>query len=105
MWPWSSDAPGLVVEAFPAGQLKTWGLPHEKYDGPSASVAATRGAIIDALAARLRLETLRPKLRGTTDALDAVICAFAAVAVSTPNISLPVAATVATEGWVAVHPE
>jgi hypothetical protein len=104
MWPWSSERPGLLVEAFPAGQLRTWGLPHEGYDGPSTSAVAKRTGIIHALAGRLRLGTWRPILLGSADALDGVICAFAAVAVSASRISMPGSASIRTEGWVAAHP-
>jgi len=103
-WPWSSRAGGLLVEAFPAAQLNIWGLPHAKYDGRSSSATAVRSTIIDALAKRMRLGSFRPTLLASADALDAVVCAFAAMAVSGPKVSIPNCPTVATEGWVAVHP-
>ena len=104
LWPWSSDGLGLLAEAFPAGQLSTWGLPHVKYDGISKAATATRARIVDALATRLRLGSQTPTLLGSADALDAVLAAFAAVAVTTWKVPTPSGTTVATEGWVAVHP-
>jgi hypothetical protein len=104
MWPWTRSGEGLLVEAFPAGQLATWCLPHEKYDGASTAATAIRAKIIEALAERLDVGTWRPTLLGSADALDAVVCAFAAVAVSTSRARIPDDATVATEGWVAAHP-
>ncbi len=104
MWSWSSAGPGLLAEAFPAGQLKTWGLPHQKYDGTSPTAVATRKTIIRGLASRLRLGGWGPTLLASADALDSVICAFAAIAVTTSKVGTPKSASVATEGWVAVHP-
>jgi len=104
MWPWSRRGPALLVEAFPAGQLETWGLPHDTYDGPSSPAVATRRTILGGLATRLRLGTWASTLLSSADALDAALCAFAAIAVSTSNASTPDVPTLATEGWVAVHP-
>jgi hypothetical protein len=103
MWPWASSGPGLLLEAFPAGQLATWGLPYEKYDGRSPAAVATRKTILDALAKRVTLGRWRATLLGSADALDAVLCAFAGVAVTTSSIPFPKVATVVTEGWVAAH--
>jgi hypothetical protein len=103
IWPWSSAGPGLLVEAFPAGQLRTWGLPHQRYDGPSSTATATRRTTIGALAARLRLGPWRSTLLKSADALDAVVCAFAAMAVTTSKVSSPRSTAASTEGWVAVH--
>ena len=33
VWPWSRAGPGLLVESFPAGQLRLWKLPYKGYDG------------------------------------------------------------------------
>jgi hypothetical protein len=104
LWPWSSRGPGLLVEAFPAGQLSKWGPPHVKYDGTSKAATATRATIIEALKTRGRLGSRTPTLLGSADALDAVLAAFGAIAVTTSSIQTPKGATVATEGWVAVHP-
>lgn len=102
MWPWDGAQPGLLAEAFPAAQLNRWGLPHQSYDGRSTEATAARRAIIGGLPIQLGRWT--PTLLGSADALDSVICAFAAVAVSSGTAVAPRGATVATEGWMAVHP-
>jgi hypothetical protein len=104
MWPWSGVGPGLLLEAFPAGQLETWGMPHEGYDGLSTAATATRRTIIGGLASRLRLGSWSTTLLASTDALDSVICAFAAIAVNNGKVQIPNGAPFTTEGWVAVHP-
>jgi hypothetical protein len=99
LWPWSSVGSGLLVEAFPAGQLATWRLPHVKYDGASEAATATRATIIAALTLRVQLGSWTPTLLKSADALDAVLAAFGAVAVTTSKVQSSNGATVATEGW------
>ena len=60
--------------------------------------------IVTALAHRLNVRAWTSTLEGSADALDAVVCVFAAVAVGASKVSTPNSATVSTEGWVAVHP-
>jgi hypothetical protein len=104
IWPWAAPAqPSLLVEAFPAAQLSTWGLPHQKYEG--ADNLANRQAIARGLCARLRIpkEYLAPML-DCADALDAVVCAFAAIAVTEDTLlNPPDLAVCDEEGWIAVH--
>lgn len=102
-WPWSSPESGVLVEAFPAAQLRTWSLPHRKYDGHSALALSNRTTIINALGTRLRLGAWTNTLRGSADALDAVICAFAAIAVSRLR-PVPNTSSACTEGCIAIHP-
>ena len=104
MWPWSSAGPGLLVEAFPAAQLQTWGLPHVKYDGRSRAAKEVRETILEGLSRRLHVGGWEAKLLQSADALDSVLCAFAAVAVTTRKVTLPEPENIETEGWVAVHP-
>lgn len=104
VWPWTRASRGLLVEAFPAGQLYDWGLNHRGY---AASLPnPTRDGILEDVC-RQRLEIpdpLRRCCRSNPDALDAVLCLFAAKAaadeLSTPHD--PAAA--ASEGWIATHP-
>ncbi len=103
IWPWSTTPAGLLVEAFPAAQLKTWGVPHQRYDGRSSVGLQTRKDILKGLNARLGTGSWGQTLLDSADALDAVVCAFAAIAVSTSKIALPCTSQSATEGWVAVH--
>jgi len=103
VWPWARTGPGLIVEAFPAAQLKAWGLPHQKYNGSGAVLQDTRHAIVDGLGRRIELAAYRGCVLANADALDAVVAAFAAIAVSTNRLaSLPGSAS-AQEGWIAVH--
>jgi hypothetical protein len=90
----------LLAEAFPAAQLRTWSLPNQKYDGPSAGAHATRQTIVDALSQRVALGTWGATLLGSADALDAVLCTFAAVATGSVRGSSPAC----TEGFIVVHP-
>lgn len=102
IWPWSTQGAGLLVEAFPAAQLRTWGLPHQGYDGGAAAAVATRRTILRAVSSRLHVGTWSPTLLGSADALDAVLCAWAAIAVS--SALTPTSPSAATEGGILVHP-
>lgn len=115
IWPWK-DGAGMLVEAFPAAQLRAWGLPHTNYGPPSkpehntpAELAARRQRRADILAAvnrrtgvkvsRSDLETMTQ----TTDALDAFLAAFGAKAAATGALHLPLPAPWKQEGAIAVH--
>jgi hypothetical protein len=90
----------LLVEAFPAAQLATWGLTAQGYDrNPEV-----RSSILEVLAPRLKLPgDLREKAAASADALDAILCAFAAIAVTEHQIRCLPPADTADEGWIAVH--
>lgn len=78
IWPWTCG-PGMLVEAFPAAQLRTWALPFSGYSKPEQHKA--REQILAGLAMRLEFNaSQREAMLGCPDALDAVIAAFAAVA-------------------------
>ncbi|ANI79266.1 DUF429 domain-containing protein [Sphingobium sp. EP60837] len=80
IWPWKSG-PGMLVEAFPAAQLRAWGLPHGGYSKPEQR--NVREQIVDGLKNRLEFSTeQRLTFLDVPDALDAVIAAFAAIAAS-----------------------
>lgn len=104
IWPWAdASSPGLLVEAFPAAQLRQWGLPHDRYNGPAN--LKTRRQLIYQLKKRLTLPTRFCKVMlASADALDAVICAFAARAVASGALaSLPPNDIPEDEGWIPVH--
>jgi hypothetical protein len=103
VWPWVPNEPGQLVEAFPAAQLKTWGLPHQKYNGTGAVPAANRREIVAELADRVELGDYRSQVLANADALDAVVAAFAAVAVSRHRLVSPPGPEAPLEGWIAVH--
>ena len=94
----------IGVEAFPAGQLHDWGLNHRGY--AAGLTNPTRDSILEDLSQRIEIpDSLRRCCRSNPDALDAVLCVFAAKAaadeLSTPHD--PAAA--ASEGWIATHPD
>jgi len=102
IWPWSKrSSKRLLVEAFPAAQLKVWGMPHTKYNGDNGS--HNRKIIVKELSKRISFGKDRQMVIGNADALDAVICAFAAIAVKTRALhSIPLKECI-EEGWIAVH--
>jgi hypothetical protein len=78
VWPWKYG-PGMLVEAFPAAQLRTWALPHRGYGKPAQHNA--RKLILVGLGKRLDFTaSQRDLMLGSADALDAVIAAFGAIA-------------------------
>lgn len=115
MWPWDSDSDGRIVEAFPAAQLRHWNLPHTSYNGVKTEATETRLAILNGVERQLgsrglRLDvdhTQQEIMIGSADALDAVVCAVAAVAVGRGQTAKDAqrreAAEPATEGWIAVY--
>lgn len=115
-WPPSSEEPtagaaagarGLLVEAYPAGQLAAWGLPFQRYGGRDAVDVARRVELVAALARRLHLpEEARRRMAAAADPLDAVLCAFGAQAAALGGTALfepPDPAAAPQEGWIAVH--
>jgi predicted nuclease with RNAse H fold len=103
IWPFThSGVPSLLVEAFPAAQLRAWGLPHQGY-GKTIEGAPNRGAIVEHLKTRLHLGRFEPEMRGSADALDAVLCAFAAIAVTEGKLLDEPGEASQKEGWIAVH--
>jgi Protein of unknown function (DUF429) len=80
-WPWATLQAGILTEAFPAAQLRRWGLPHQGYSGPHA--ANVRELIVTGLRERIRVSSLHADfITNNADALDAVIAVFAAIAVA-----------------------
>ena len=85
-WPWAAFQTGILVEAFPAAQLRQWSLPHQRYSGSGAT--DVRDLIIAGLCKRLRMSSTYLQLVvQCADALDAVIAAFAAMAVATGTVA------------------
>ena len=104
VWPWCRAALGLLVEAFPAGQLRHWKLPYKGYDGPDGREA--RATIIKAVSSRAQIPgSLRTLCRDSADALDAVLCLFSARAAADGLAFVDDPAAAEREGWIAVHPE
>jgi hypothetical protein len=104
IWPWhQASEPGLLVEAFPAAQLCHWGIGFEGYngDGPNALLKRAKLVASPSELIEIRDGSLRMKMERSADALDAVLCAFAAIAVSTNGLSR--SSMPSDEGEIAVH--
>lgn len=112
IWPWR-DAPGMLVEGFPAAQLKAWGLPNHSYNSTTAddrpqmlARRAQRRLILDGVIARTDFEVTREHARlmaDSADALDAFIVAFAARAAANRQLRFPKPAAWRIEGAIAIH--
>jgi hypothetical protein len=107
IWPWhQANERGLLVEAFPAAQLCHWGMEFEGYDGDSPEALLKRATLVASLSKLIEIpdSSLRKKMEQSADALDAVLCAFAAIAVTTGTLAqLPVPPDAPDEGQIAVH--
>jgi hypothetical protein len=105
VWPWDAASQARVLaETFPAAQLRTWNLPWFGYNGDTQAARRRRRTIVRHIAARLVIAPhLEQRLLGSADALDSVLCALAARAVSTDVLADPPGAESAAEGWIAVH--
>lgn len=103
VWPWVNDQHGLLIEAFPAAQLKHWNLPFQRYDGSEQVAVSNREKIVSGLEERrLSAGVFKAVLLSSADALDSVLCALAAKAVSDARLLNP-PALVDDEGAIAVH--
>lgn len=101
--PAARDGSDGVVEVYPAGALRCWGLATDGYKRPDA--AALRGSIADAVVAGagIALEPGQRALLAATDhALDALVAALVARAHVRGLVRRPSgedAALAAVEGW------
>ena len=104
VWPWTRSGPRLLVESFPAGQLRQWNLPYTGYDGPNGRAART--TILEAIASRIHIpDRWYPDCKESADALDSVLCLFAAIAAAENIAPVEDPAAAEHEGWIAVHPD
>jgi hypothetical protein len=105
LWPWVSDAPGVLTEAFPAAQLRTWKLPFAVYDASKDDVGAraNRRTIVDGVATRIDLGHHRSTMLDSADAIDAVVSLFAGVAVRRGRLERQPTSVASLEGCIAVH--
>ena len=103
VWPWK-DAPGMLVETFPAAQLRAWGLPHTGYADEAARPARTK--IVRHLE-EARCIIIDPASRKTmlrsADALDAVLATFGARAAANRQLKFQKPPSWQIEGAIAVH--
>lgn len=102
IWPWR-DAPGMLVEAFPAAQLRAWSLPNAGYSLPDEQ--PLRAGIVAALGQRgLAIDRAdKEQMLASADALDAVIAAFAGRAAANRQLKHERPASWRLEGAIAVH--
>ena len=105
IWPWvEPPAKGLLVEAFPAAQLRHWDMLYKQYSGRKPSALAPRQRILTGIRPRLEIpDPFVAQMADSADALDAVLCAFAAVAVTENKVAYQPEPVAAQEGWIAVH--
>ena len=106
VWPWADPERIPLVEAFPAAQLRHWGLPYEQYNGPMGQ--ANRATIVADLLAKRSLQVsnaFQATIQGDADALDAVVSCYAARAViqNEMGVVMPPFDAWRLEGWIAVH--
>jgi hypothetical protein len=103
VWPWK-DAPGMLVETYPAAQLRSWRLPSSNYSSPEAK--PVRQKIVTHLEEKqhLLIDTAqRKQLLASADALDAVLAAFGARAAANRTLRFEKPANWKAEGAIAVH--
>ena len=105
IWPWKQRGRGLLAEAFPAAQLCNWKLPYQGYSRRTDGETKTRCEIVAAISDRIDLATFRQTVEQCADALDAVICAFAAMAVADGDVLFYADEQMQTEGLIVVHPD
>jgi hypothetical protein len=103
IWPWKKRGRGLLAEAFPAAQLRNWKLPYQGYSRQTDCETKTRCSIVAAISKSVNLARFRDTVEQSADALDAVICAFGAIAVTAERIVSYAEQNRATEGLIAVH--
>lgn len=104
LWPWTRARKGVIAEAFPAAQLARWELDRAGYNGETDQARKTRRTMLAALRQRLHLPPrLEAQMKSSADALDAVLCAFAAIAVTRGKLASRPGASAHAEGWIAVH--
>jgi Protein of unknown function (DUF429) len=106
VWPWSDAGARVLAETFPAAQLRTWGLPWYGYNGDTAEARRRRRTIVREVIERSGLavpDHARRLLAASADALDSVLCALAARALSTNALAEAPTEAAADEGWIVVH--
>jgi hypothetical protein len=106
VWPLRPGGEGAVlVEACPAAQLFTWGLEASGYRGAKAKAVAARARILTALIVDHGLvvsDSLVALCRDNADALDAVLCAYAAKTMADGRHPRQLPAAARSEGWIVV---
>jgi len=110
IWPWCDDnQTGMLLEAFPAAQLCHWQLPYKGYNADklknsekNAKALSKRQQIIEVIEEFVSLGRYKSMMLESADALDAVICCFAAMAVTSSDLVNSPKDNERAEGWIAV---
>lgn len=106
VWPLRPGGEGAVlVEALPAAQLLTWGLAPAGYSGAKPRAAKARARILAALIADHGLIASAPcvqRAAANADALDAILCAYAAKTLHDGRHPRQLPASARSEGWIVV---
>lgn len=106
VWPLRPGGEGAVlVEAYPAAQLMAWGLKPTGYNGVKPAALVARARIVAALIADHGLvigDGPARLCRGSADALDAVLCAYAAKTMADGRHPRQLPAVARSEGWIVV---
>jgi hypothetical protein len=106
VWPLRPGGAGAVlVEAYPAAQLMAWGLSPSGYNGVKPAALVARGRIVAALVADHGLvvgDGPARLCRGNADALDAVLCAYAAKTMADGRHPRRLPGAARSEGWIVV---
>src|SRR5262249_48845929 len=108
IWPLRMDGRYgcVLIEAFPAAQLRQWRLLHTRYNGADHSAIQCRNQIHERLRTQRDLNMNYQHWNAclkSAHALDAVICPYAAADVANKNLQVEVAERSQTEGLIAVH--
>lgn len=91
-----------VIEVYPAATLRAYGMPNRGYKKPEDK--EERSAIVEALRRRVDIECSDQLLIASADALDAAVCALAAVDFLRKECFSPIDSMVAKkEGWIWVR--
>ena len=97
---------GLLVEAFPAAQLHQWELFHKGYSRDDQDGRSKREKILRDISPRIKVSgDLHAACRKSGDALDSVLCLFAAKAAAAGQAPVYDPTAAELEGWIAVHPQ
>jgi len=105
IWPFqAADHSALLVEAFPAAQLVQWGRPAEGYNGDDERAYQARVDLLEMLHGGLQMRDFHMEVMvASADALDAVLCAFGAMAVTENKLAVEPTLVADAEGWIAVR--
>ena len=105
---WSPDSIERVcaIEVYPAGTLAARSLPHSGYKGPDERATELRQKLAEAVARELAIRASNAELMVQSDhALDAVLCAMAALDFIAGDVIVPEDLDLAKrEGWIWVRP-